>query len=145
VAGFDLRRDAGDRTGLGAMLAQLAEGTAGYGLQRASLANAAALIDSPLTVLALGGGGFLWFALLRPWGGLKRLFGIHPALRAGVLGAAAGSVLGGILTGGALTVAGAAAAVGVPLVALAALQVREYSALRGAQRQPSAVRAASEP
>lgn len=144
VAVFDLRRGAEERTGLGSMLAQFADGTAGYGVQRASLANADALIDSPLTVLALGAGGFLWFALLRPWGGLKRLFGIHPALRAGVLGAAAASVLGGILVGAALTVAGAAAAVGVPLVTLAALRLREYSALRAARDPRAGAWAASE-
>lgn len=143
VAAFDLRRDAADRTGLGGLLAQLAEGTAGYGLQQASLANADALIGSPLTVLALGAGGFLWFALLRPWGGLKRLFGIHPALRAGVVGATVASVLGGILVGAALTVAGAAAAVGMPLVTLAALRVREFSARRAGRLPPAGVPVAS--
>jgi hypothetical protein len=133
VAIVDLRRPAEQRTGLGAMLAQLAEGTAGFGLQRVSLANAEAFIGSPLTVLAIGSGVFLWFALLPPWGGLRRLFGIHPALRAGLVGVVVAALLGGLLVGAALVVAGAAAAVGVPLLTLASLRLRRRSAQR-AQR-----------
>lgn len=124
VAVSDLRQPVESRTGLGSLLTQLAEGTAGTGAQRVSQANAEALIGSPLTVLAIGAGAYLWFALLRPWGGLRRLFGIHPALRAGVIGASVASVIGGILIGSALTVAGGAAAVGVPLLTLAALRLR---------------------
>lgn len=133
VAIVDLRRPVGQRTGLGTMLSQLAEGTAGFGLQRVSLANVAAFVSSPLTVLAIGSGAFLWFALLRPWGGLRRLFGVHPALRAGLVGAAVAALLGGVLIGAALNVAGAAAAVGVPLLTLTSLRLRRRSAQR-AQR-----------
>jgi hypothetical protein len=133
VAVVDLRRPAEQRTGLGSLLAQLAEGTAGFGLQRVSLANVEAFIGSPLTVLAIGSGVFLWFALLRPWGGLRRLFGIHPALRAGLVGVVVAALLGGVLVGAALGVAGAAAAVGVPLLTLTSLRLRRRSAQR-AQR-----------
>jgi hypothetical protein len=133
VAVLDLRRPADERTGLGGMLTQLAEGTSGFGLQRVSLANAEAFVTSPLTLLAVGAGGFLWFALLRPWGGLRRLFGIHPALRAGLVGAVVAALFGGVMIGAALTVAGAAAAVGVPLLTLASLRLRERSTRR-AQR-----------
>lgn len=136
VAVFDLRRPAEERSGLGSMLTQLAEGTSGFGLQRVSLANVAAFTASPLTVLAIGAGVFLWFALLRPWGGLKRLFGIHPALRAAMVGAVVAALAGGLLIGGALTVAGAAAAVGVPLLTLASLRLRERSAERAQQVPP---------
>jgi hypothetical protein len=125
VAVLDLRRPVEQRTGLGGMLTQLAEGTAGFGLQRVSLANVEAFTDSPLTVLAIGAGVFLWFGLLRPWGGLKRLFAVHPALRAAMVGAVTAALLGGVLVGAALTVAGAAAAVGVPLLTLASLRLRE--------------------
>lgn len=145
VAVFDLRRPADARTGLGAMLTQFAEGTAGFGLQRLSLANAEAFTATPLTVLAVGAGAFLWFALLRPWGGLKRLFGVHPALRAAMVGAVIAALVGGLLVGAALTVAGAAAAVGVPLLTLASLRLRERSAQRVEFGRASSVAAASEP
>lgn len=144
VAVFDLRRPAEQRTGLATMLAQLADGTAGFGLQRVSLANVAAFIGSPLTVLAIGSGVFIWFALLRPWGGLRRLFGIHPALRAGLVGVAVAALLGGVLVGAALHVAGAAAAVGVPLLTLTSLRLRRRSAQR-AQRVATPVAPARRP
>jgi hypothetical protein len=136
VAAFELRREADQRTGLGSLFTQVAEGTAGFGTQRVSLANVDAFIGTPLTVLAVGAVAFLWFALLRPWGGLRRMFGVHPALRAGVIGAGVGSVLGGVLVGAALTVTGAAAAVGVPLLTLAALRLRARAARRRPHRHP---------
>jgi hypothetical protein len=130
LAVLDLRRPVEQRTGLGGLLTQLADGTAGSGLQRVSAANVDAFTASPLTVLALGAGGFIWFALLRPWGGLRQLFAIHPALRAGMVGAVVAALLGGVLVGNALVPAGAAAAVGVPLLTLAALRLRQRAAPR---------------
>jgi hypothetical protein len=128
VAVFDLRRPVEQRTGLGGLLTELAEGTAGSGLQRVSTANLDAFTASPLTVLAIGSAGFIWFALLRPWGGLRRLFAIHPAMRAGMAGGVVAGLLGGVLVGTALVPAGAAAAVGVPLLTVAAVRVRSRSA-----------------
>jgi hypothetical protein len=133
VAVFDLQRPAEQRSGLGTTLGQLAEGTAGIAVRRVSLANVEVFVSSPLTVLAIVAGAFIWFALLRPWGGLRRLFGIHPALRAALVGGAVAGLVGGILVGAALAVAGAAAAVGVPLLTLAALRLRERSAQRAAR------------
>jgi hypothetical protein len=133
VAAFDLQRPAEQRTGLGIMLGQLAEGTAGLAVRRVSLANVEEFVSSPLTVLAIAAGGFVWFALLRPWGGLRRLFGIHPVLRAALVGGVVAGLVGGILVGAALAVTGAAAAVGVPLLTLAALRLREGSAQRAAR------------
>jgi hypothetical protein len=124
---FDLRRPVDERSGLGGLFTQVAEGTGGSGLQRVSLANVEAFTATPLTVLAVGAGVFVWFALLRPWGGLKRLFAIHPAVRAATAGAVVAALLGGVFVGAALTVAGAAAAVGVPLLTLAALRRGEQS------------------
>jgi hypothetical protein len=138
VAVVDLRRPAEQRTGLGSLLGQLADGTAGAGVHRVSLANVDAFLTSPLTVLAVGAGAFIWFALLRPWGGLRRLFAIHPALRAGMVGAVVATLAGGVLVGTALVPAGAAAAVGVPLLALAAQRLRQQPAPRMAgQRWPA--------
>lgn len=130
VAVVDLRRPVEARTGLAGMFTQLVEGTSGYGLQRVSQANVSSFLDTPLTVLAFGAAGFVWFALLRPWGGLKRLFGIHPALRAATVGGTVAALLAGVLVGAALTVVGAAAAVGLPLLTLAAMRLRERSAQR---------------
>jgi hypothetical protein len=138
VALLELRRPADQRSGLGRMLTELAEGTAGFGLKRVSLANWESFTDSPTTLLALGSGVFLWLALLRPAGGLKRLFGVHPALRAGMAGTALAVVLAGVLTGAALTVAAGAAAVTLPLATVAALRVRQQEAAT----RPSAAAAA---
>lgn len=141
VGVVDLRRPAEQRTGLGRLLTHLAEGTGGPALQRVSLANVEAFTTTPLTLLAVGAGAFIWFALLRPWGGLRRLFAIHPALRAGMLGAVVAALLGGLLVGTALLVAGAAAALGVPLLTLAALRLWHRPAPRPvwAPRPPARV------
>ncbi len=128
VALVELQRPVGQRGGIGRLFTELADGTAGFGLQRVSLTNWEALASSPMNALAAGAGVFLWLALLRPTGGLKRLFGVYPALRAAVVGVVAAATVGGVLTGQALIVAGAAAAVAVPLMALASLRVREQSA-----------------
>jgi hypothetical protein len=127
VALLDLRSPAEYRGGLGRFLADLAEGTGGFAIQRVSLANTAALTASPLTVLAIGSALFVWFVLLRSWGGLNRLWGIHPAVHAGMVSAGVTSVTAGVLAGAALTVAGAAAATAIPLTALAALRAREHA------------------
>ncbi|WJK35816.1 hypothetical protein O7610_05470 [Solwaraspora sp. WMMA2065] len=133
TAGFallDLQRPETERGSLGRFLTALADGTGGLTLHRSSAANMSALLSSPLTVLTLVAAVLVWFALLQPWGGLKRLFGIYPAVRAAMAGIAVSSVIGGGLAGSALDVAGAAAAVTVPLAALVALRVLGHSADR---------------
>ncbi|MCP2328642.1 hypothetical protein HDA40_007149 [Hamadaea flava] len=124
---IDLRRPVADRGSLGRMLSQIADGTGGPTLHRLSESNITAFANTPLTLLALGSAGFVWFALLQPWGGLKRLFGVYPAVRAALTGVALATVLAGLFGGAALNVAGAAAATVVPLVALGALRVREHA------------------
>ncbi|GAB3843441.1 hypothetical protein GCM10029963_18290 [Micromonospora andamanensis] len=99
-------------------------------MQRSSAASFDTLVNSPLTVLALAGALLVWFALLQPWGGLMRLFGIYPAIRAAMAGTAVAAVIGGVLGAAALDVAGAAAAVVVPMAALSALRVLDHSADR---------------
>jgi hypothetical protein len=127
---LDMRRPAGEQGSLGRFLAALADGTSGPTMHRSGDANVAALVGSPLTVLAIVGAVLVWFALLRPWGGLKRLFGIYPAIRAGMAGITVAALIGGLLGGSALDVAGAAAALTVPLAALAALRVLDHAADR---------------
>ncbi|WP_443083958.1 hypothetical protein [Verrucosispora sp. WMMA2121] len=126
----DLGRDPAERGSLGRFLAALGDGTGGLTVQRSSAASFETLVNSPLTVLALAGALLVWFALLQPWGGLMRLFGIYPAIRAAMAGTAVAAVIGGLLGAAALDVAGAAAAVVVPMAALSALRVLDHSADR---------------
>ncbi|TDC37818.1 hypothetical protein [Micromonospora sp. KC213] len=123
----DARRPAEERGSLGRFLAALGDGTGGLTLHRSSTANFETLVNSPLTVLAVLGALLVWFALLQPWGGLMRLFGIYPAIRAAMAGTAVASVIGGVLGGAALDVAGAAGALAVPMAALASLRVLDHS------------------
>ncbi|MBM0280153.1 hypothetical protein JM949_35930, partial [Micromonospora sp. STR1s_6] len=118
----DLRRPPAERGSLGRFLSALGDGTAGFTVHRSSAENFETLVNSPLTVLALAGGLLVWFALLQPWGGLMRLFGIYPAVRAAFAGTVVAALLGGALDGAALDVLGAAAALVVPMAALASLR-----------------------
>ncbi|MFV2103999.1 hypothetical protein [Micromonospora sp. LOL_024] len=134
----DLNRSPSDRGSLGRFLAALGDGSGGLTVQRSSASSYETLVNSPLTVLALAGALLVWFALLQPWGGLMRLFGIYPAIRAAIAGTAVAAVIGGVLGAAALDVAGAAAAVVVPMAALSALRVLDHSADR--TRPPAADR-----
>ncbi|RZU74882.1 hypothetical protein EV384_3368 [Micromonospora kangleipakensis] len=133
----DVRRPATERGSLGRFLAALGDGTGGLTVHRSSTANVETLVNSPLTVLALAGAALVWLALLQPWGGLMRLFGIYPAIRAAMAGTAVAAGIGGVLGGSALDVAGAAGALVVPMAALAALRVLDHSTDR---TQPGAGR-----
>jgi hypothetical protein len=126
-ATLDLRRPPEDRGTLGRFLTQLSDGTDGLVMHRSGMANAVAFGTSPLTVLAVAAGLFVWLALLQHWGGLKRLYGIYPAIRAALIGIAVAAVLAGVFGGAALNVAGAAAATAVPVAALAALRVLDHA------------------
>ncbi|MGC4870275.1 hypothetical protein ACLQ3B_33075 [Micromonospora sp. DT53] len=126
----DLRRPPAERGSLGRFLSALGDGTGGFAVHRSSTENFETLVNSPLTVLALAGGLLVWFALLQPWGGLMRLFGIYPAVRAALAGTVVAAVLGGVLDGAALDLMGAAAAVVVPMAALASLRVLGHAADR---------------
>ncbi|RIV33217.1 hypothetical protein [Micromonospora radicis] len=126
----DLDRAPAERGSLGRFLAALGDGTGGLTVQRSSAANFDTLVNSPLTVLAVVGALLVWFALLQPWGGLMRLFGIYPAIRAAMAGTGVAAGIGGVLGASALDVAGAAAAVVVPMAALSALRVLDHAADR---------------
>jgi hypothetical protein len=137
----DLRRSEAERGSVGRFLAALGDGTGGLTVHRVSSANAETLVNSPLTVLALAGAALVWLALYQPWGGLMRLFGIYPAVRAAMAGTAVAAGLGGLLGGSALDVAGAAAALVVPMAALAAMRVLDHSTDR---TQPGGARPGQE-
>ncbi|MFI7601183.1 hypothetical protein [Actinoplanes sp. NPDC049681] len=126
---LDLHRPALEQGSVGRFLTALLDGTAGPAIQRAATAGGHAL-DSPLTILALVGALALAFSQFSPWGGLNRVFGLHPALRAALAGTTVTVVLAGIFGGAAFAVAGAAAAVVVPLYVLTTLRVLEHAADR---------------
>ena len=125
----DLNRPELERGTIGQFLAALGEGTAGASIQRAATSSAHNL-DSPLTLITVAGVLMLAFAQFSPWGGLNRVFGLHPALRAALGGLTVTVLLAGVLQGAAFTVAGAAAAVAVPLLVLTTLRVLEHAADR---------------
>jgi hypothetical protein len=133
---LDLRRPAAEQGSLGRFLTELGAGAAGPAMQRATTANGEALLGSPLTVLAVVGALMLAFCQFSPWGGLNRLFGLHPALRAAVAGSAVAVLLAGGLGGAALGVAGAAAAVAVPTAVLTTLRVLAHAADRTPPQAP---------
>nr|WP_296075075.1 hypothetical protein [uncultured Actinoplanes sp.] len=127
---LDLRRPALEQGSLGRFLTELANGTGGPAMQRAAAANGQALLSSPLTALAVIGVLMLAFCQFSPWGGLNRVFGLHPALRAAGAGITVATLIAGVLGGTALTVAGAAAAAAVPTAVLTALRVLLHAADR---------------
>jgi hypothetical protein len=99
-------------------------------MQRAAAANGLSLLDSPLTILAVVGVLMLAFCQFSPWGGLNRLFGLHPALRAAGAGTTVATLIAGVLGGSALVVAGSAAAAAVPMAVLTTLRVLDHAADR---------------
>ncbi|MEU4244996.1 hypothetical protein [Actinoplanes sp. NPDC026619] len=127
---MDLRRPELEQGSLGRFLTELAGGTGGPAMQRAAAANGETLLSSPLTVLALIGVLMLAFCQYSPWGGLNRLFGLHPAIRAAMAGTTVATLVAGLLGGSALTVAGAAAAFIVPAAVLTTLRVLLHAADR---------------
>ncbi|WP_306209678.1 hypothetical protein [Actinoplanes sp. RD1] len=129
IALTDMHRPELERGSVGRFLAALGDGTAGPAIQRAATSSAHNL-DSPLTLLALGGALMIAFAQFSAWGGLNRVFGLHPALRAGLAGVTVTVLVAGVLQGAAFTVAGAAAAVAVPMLVLTTLRVLEHAADR---------------
>jgi hypothetical protein len=124
---LDLDRPVNDRGSLGRFLTAANDGTSGAAVHRTSTANGMAVFNSPLTILVIAAGIMALFVLLRPWGGLKRLFGIYPTMRAALTGVTVAGLLAGFLNGVAFNVAGAAAATAMPLAALAALRVLDHA------------------
>ncbi|PRY19569.1 hypothetical protein CLV70_13128 [Pseudosporangium ferrugineum] len=126
---LDLRRPVLEQGSVGRFVTAILDGAAGPAIQRSAAASGLAM-DSPLTILALVGAMALAFAQFSPWGGLNRVFGLHPAMRAALAGTTVTVVLAGMFGGAAFTVAGAAAAIAVPLYVLTTLRVLEHAADR---------------
>ena len=136
-AALDLSRPAAEQGSLGRFLTAVQDGTAGLAVQRASSSNVMSVATNPLSILGIVGAGFVFFVLMQHWGGLRRLFGIYPALRAAATGLVVAALLGGLLNGAGLIVAGAAAATALPLVTLAALRAIAHADERTVAAQSS--------
>jgi hypothetical protein len=133
---IDLSRPAEQRTSVGRFLDHMRDGSAGTVTERLVEANVVQTATSPLTVLTLGFLLFSVLVLLRPWGGLRRLFGLYPAVRAALAGIAVAAVLAGLGEGAGSGVLGAALAMAGPLVTLAALRVQEHADDRTQPSEP---------
>ena len=126
----DVHRPVAQQGSLGRFLNQIADGTSTLTLHRVGASNVAAFSSSALTLLAIVSAVFIWAVLMRPWGGLKRLFGIYPGLKAAVIGCVVATIIAGFLGGAAFNVAGAALATALPLLTLSALRALEHAADR---------------
>ncbi|NJC71819.1 hypothetical protein HC031_19140 [Planosporangium thailandense] len=124
---LDMHRPVSQRGSVGRFLSHLGDGTGRLVLHPIESDNVVATATSPLTLLVFGAAVMLFFALLRPWGGLKRLFGLYPAVRASLAGTAVATVIAGLLQGAGLTTAGGATTTVLPLAVLAALRVQRHA------------------
>jgi hypothetical protein len=122
-AGFDYARPRYQRTGLGRFVAALHEGGLGGSVRAEALRKAGLLATSPLTFVIVGGALLVSLVLLRPSGGLRRVFGIHAPLRAASLGVLVAAGLGFGLSESGVTVPAVAALVGLPLAIVACLNL----------------------
>ncbi|MBT8225978.1 MAG: hypothetical protein KJO75_10855 [Dactylosporangium sp.] len=124
---LDLTRSAEQRSNVGRFLVDLGDGTGGLAGERLGEQNVTTAATSPLTLLVLGSGLFVLFVLLRPTGGLRRLFGLYPAVRATFGGAVIATLFASLVEGAGLNALGAATATAVPLMTLGALRVLEHA------------------
>jgi hypothetical protein len=122
-AAYDLSRPPAERTHLARFVEQLQDGTASTVVTRKAEANLTLLVNSPLTLLVLGALVLIVFVLLRPVGGLRRVFALYPGVRAGFAGVTVASVVGFAVNDSGIAVPAFAAAVAVPLAIAVALRV----------------------
>jgi hypothetical protein len=133
---LDLRRPVAERGPIGTLLTQLHNGTAGRNLHQVAVADLVSTVTNPLSLLVPIAFVYTMVVLLRPWGGMMRLFGLYPALRGALTGVALAGIVAGLLDGVGFTTAGAAAAVALPLTTLAALRVLDHADDRTRVSQP---------
>jgi hypothetical protein len=139
-AAYDLSRPAAERTHLARFVEQLRDGTATTVVARKAEANLSLLVNSPLTLLVLGAVLLLVFVLLRPVGGLRRVFALYPGVRAGFAGVVVASLVGFAVNDSGIAVPAFAAAVAVPLAIAIALRVAaEHGRPGETTRKPAAV------
>jgi len=124
---IDLHQSVVDRGPVGRFLTDLHDGTAGRALHQTAVADLVATVTNPLSLLIPVAVVYTLVVLLRPWGGMMRLFGLYPAVRGALIGTMIAATVAGLADGVGLTTVGAALAVGLPMVALAALRVLDHA------------------
>jgi hypothetical protein len=124
---LDLRRPAEQRSSVGRFVAHLDDGTANVVISRAGESSIVTTMNSPLTLLVLGAALYTGLVLLRDWGGLRRVYGLFPAVRGALAGTIVATLLVGGVEGVGPNVMGAALAVTLPLAVLAVLRVRHHA------------------
>ncbi|MGH3544943.1 MAG: hypothetical protein ACRDPW_03320, partial [Mycobacteriales bacterium] len=122
-AALDYARPPADRTHLGRFVAQLFDGSAGVVIRRKAEANLNLLFNSKLTVLVLAVAAFVIFIAWRRGAGLRRLLGIYPCLRAGMLAVLFAAAFGFVANDSGIAVPAFMAVLAVPLVIATALRV----------------------
>jgi hypothetical protein len=124
---LDLFRPEEQRSSVGRLLVRTQDGTAGFIARRIAEADVVTTVTSPLTVLVVGCLVYATFVLLRDWGGLRRLLGVFPPVRAALAGLVVACLLAGVVEGVSFNVLGAALATALPLVVLSCLRVLEHA------------------
>jgi hypothetical protein len=130
TAGFalvDLLHPIEQRSSVGRFLGHLQDGTATALLQRIGESDFAMVFSSPLTLLVIGCGLYAGFVLLRTWGGLKRVLGLFPTVRAAFSGIILATVFAGVIEGVGFNTLGAALATATPLAVLASLRALNHA------------------
>lgn len=124
---LDLTRPVEQRSNVARFLVDLNDGTGGLAGQRLGEHNVVALATSPFTLLVVGTLMFAVLLAMRPWGGLRRLLGLYPPVRAALGGIGVATLLAGLIEGVGLNVLGTAVATVGPVVALGALRVLDHA------------------
>jgi hypothetical protein len=124
----DYLRAPTDRSHLGQFVAQLGEGTAGVVIRRKAEANLNLLIDSQLTILVLAVLVFVPLVLMHSTGGMRRVFGLYPCVRAGLVATAVAATIGFAVNDSGVAVPAFAAALAMPLAVVTTLRVRAGAA-----------------
>jgi hypothetical protein len=120
----DYTRAPENRTHLGRFVAQIGEGTAGVVIRRKAEANLSLLIDSQLTFLVIAALVFIPLVLMHGSGGMRRVFGLYPCVRAGLYATGVAAAIGFAANDSGVAVPAFAAALAVPLAIVTTLRVR---------------------
>ncbi len=143
-AAVDYARPAEQRTHLGRFVADLFDGTAGTVIRRKAEANLSLLVDSQLTLLVLAVALFVPLVLFGP-GGLRRVHGLYPCIRAGFTGTAVAAGIGFAVNDSGVAVPAFAAMVAVPLAIAVALRVAATAGQGTRPRHPAGIDAPPRP
>ncbi len=122
-ATLDYSRPPQDRTHLGRFVQQLSDGTADVEIRRKAEENVHLLFTSSLTLLVLATAAFIVLVAWRRGAGMRRVLGIYPCLRAGLLAVLFASVFGFAANGSGVAVPAFMAMLTMPLLIATTLRV----------------------